>query len=162
MANQAVRVPEPSVESSSVRCELGCDYGGRSWRRWHHFYFNKLRTGFGSCHCFTLVTIRLSSSSIRYCCGNLADRDPMVGIRLGRLSCRSSAREVGRDSNRRGNVPRHRARISRLGFSNLNRRDASYPWIINSGRSCARDDGRSGLSRGCRSGSKGRSCVRVL
>ena len=27
MANQAVRVPEPSVESSSVRCPLGCDYG---------------------------------------------------------------------------------------------------------------------------------------
>jgi len=45
MANQAVRVPEPSVESSSVRCPLGCDYGGRSWRRWHHFCPNKLRTG---------------------------------------------------------------------------------------------------------------------
>ena len=162
MANQAVRVPEPSVESSSVRCPLGCDYGGRSWRRRHHLRSNKLRTSFGSCHRIALVTIGLSSDSVRTCRGNLADRDSMVGIRPRGLSCRSSTREVGGHSNRRGTVPRHRARISCLGFSDLNRRDATYYWIIDSGRGCARDDGRSGLSRGCRSGSKGSSCIRVL
>jgi len=142
MANQAVRVPEPSVESSSVRCPLGCDYGGRSWCRWHYLRSDKLRTSSRSRHRVSMVTIGLSSDSVWTCRGNLADRDPMVGIRPGGLSCRSSTREVGGHSNRRGTVPRYRARISRLGFSNLNRRDASYPWIINSGRGCASDDGR--------------------
>jgi len=159
MANQAVRVPEPSVESSSVRCPLGCDYGGRSWRRWHHLRPDKLRTSSGSRHRVALVTIGLSSDSVWTCRGNLADCDPMVGIRPGGLSCRSSTREVGGHSNRRGTVPRYCARISCLGFSDFNRRDASYYWIINSGCSCTRDDG---LSRGCRSGSKGSSCIRVL
>ena len=111
--NPVMRVPEPSVESSAS----GVHWGAR--RRWHYLRFNKLRTSFGSRHRIALVTIGLSSSSVRYCCGNLADRDSMVGIRLGRLSRRSSPREVGRDSNRRGNVPRHRARISRLGFSDF-------------------------------------------
>jgi len=98
MANQAVRVPEPSVESSSVRCPLGCDYGGRSWRRWHHFCLSKFRTGFGSCHCFALVTISLSSSSIRYWLasglgGYLAGRlrEKWVGIRTDEVVFRDTA-----------------------------------------------------------------------
>ena len=158
--NPAVRVPEPSVESSASGVHWGAITAGALGAV--GITFSKSRTGFGACYRFAVVTIRLSSKSFWYRRGNLADRDSMVGIRLGGLSCRPSTREMGGHSNRRGAVPRHRTWISCLGFSDFNRRNATYHWIINDGCGCARDDGRFGLSRGCRSGSKGRSCIRVL
>ncbi len=82
---------------------MGCDYGGRSGRRWHHFCFSKSRTGFGACYRFAVVTIRLSSKSFWYrrvtqwlasgLGGYLAGRlrEKWVGIRTDEVLFRDTA-----------------------------------------------------------------------
>ena len=108
MANQAVRVPEPSVESSSVRCPLGCDYGGRSWRRWHYLRPDKLGTTLGhviaspwspsgsaptafglAAGIWLIVTQWLASGLGGYLAGRL--REKWVGIRTDEVLFRDTA-----------------------------------------------------------------------
>jgi hypothetical protein len=161
MVNQAVRVPEPSVESSASGVHWGAITAGALGAVGITFVLVSLGPALGHVTVSPWSPSGSAPKAFGIAAGIWLIVTQWLASGLGGylpVACG----EVGRDSYGRGTVPRHRAWISRLGFSNLNRRDASYPWIINSGRCGARDDWRFGFFRGRRSCPKGGSCVRIL
>ena len=159
--NPAVRVPEPSVESSASGVHWGAITAGALGAVGITFVLTSLGPALGhvivspwspsgsapkafgiAAGIWLIVTQWLASGLGGYLAGRL--REKWVGIRTDEVMFRDTAH---------GFLAWALATLIVV---------ALLPWIINSGRCGACDDWQFGFSRGRRSCPKGGSCVRIL